>query len=189
MASAFAHVLMAVTIGKTYPSKYTSPKFWILGMLCTIIPDADVVMFKFGVPYAHMFGHRGISHSLLFSLLLGILVTTVFYKIRRLRTTQIFLLVLFFAACTASHIVFDALTNGGLGVAVFAPFDNTRYFLPWRPIQVSPIGVGNFFSEWGWRVIKSELIWIGLPSMIYVLVVSLFKSKKEASVASTTNLD
>jgi hypothetical protein len=26
------------------------------------------------------------------------------------------------------------MTNGGLGVAFFSPFDNGRYFLPWRPI-------------------------------------------------------
>jgi hypothetical protein len=34
---------------------------------------------------------------------------------------------------TASHGVLDATTNGGLGVAFFSPFDNRRYFLPWRP--------------------------------------------------------
>lgn len=33
------------------------------------------------------------------------------------------------------------LTDGGLGVAFFSPFDNKRYFLPWRPIRVSPISV------------------------------------------------
>ena len=46
-------------------------------------------------------------------------------------------LAIFFAAITASHGLFDAMTNGGLGVAFFAPLDNARYFLPWRPIPVS----------------------------------------------------
>ncbi|MFD2245979.1 metal-dependent hydrolase [Pontibacter ruber] len=177
MASAFAHALVAVAVGKTYPRTYTSLKFWLLGMLCTIIPDADVVMFRFGVPYEHLFGHRGFSHSLVFALLLGIMVTAVFYKSTSLTSRKGLFYILFFTLCTASHILLDALTNGGLGVAVFAPLDNTRYFLPWRPIQVSPIGVGNFFSEWGWRVIKSEMVWVGLPSAVYILFTSLFKSK------------
>ncbi len=43
-----------------------------------------------------------------------------------------------------SHIFLDALTNGGLGVAVFWTFDSERYFLPWRVIEVSPISVSRF---------------------------------------------
>ncbi|WP_162428598.1 metal-dependent hydrolase [Pontibacter pudoricolor] len=175
MASAFAHALAAATIGKIYPGNYTTPKFWLLGVACTIVPDADVVMFKFGVPYEHLFGHRGFSHSLVFAALLGVIVTTLFYRSVKLISKQGLLFILFFTLCTASHSLLDALTNGGLGVAVFAPFDNTRYFLPWRPIQVSPIGVGNFFSEWGWRVIKSELVWVGLPAMATIVVTSIIK--------------
>jgi len=37
------------------------------------------------------------------------------------------------------------MTNGGLGIAFFSPFDPARYFLPWRPILVSPIGASVFF--------------------------------------------
>ncbi len=54
---------------------------------------------------------------------------------------------LFLFVATISHGILDALTDGGLGVAFFAPFVNTRYFFPWTPIKVSPIGAGgaNFF--------------------------------------------
>jgi len=55
----------------------------------------------------------------------------------------------------------DAMTDGGLGVAFFAPFDNHRYFLPWTPIRVSPTGVGRFFTDRGLVVLQSELLWIG----------------------------
>ncbi len=178
MASAFAHALAAVVLGKTYPRRFSSAKFWILGVLCTILPDADVVMFKFGVPYGHMFGHRGFTHSLVFALLLGITVTGIFYGNTRPTSKKGMQYTLFFALCSASHILLDALTNGGLGVAIFAPFSGTRYFLPWRPIQVSPIGVSNFFSVWGWRVIKSELLWVGIPSALYILAVSILNSRK-----------
>jgi inner membrane protein len=56
------------------------------------------------------------------------------------------------------------MTTGGLGVAFWSPFSNTRYFFPWRVILVSPIGVEAFLSAWGWRVLKSELAWIWLPA-------------------------
>ena len=38
-----------------------------------------------------------------------------------------------------------------------------RYFLPWRPIPVSPL-LTRFFSEWGWRVFSTELMLIWLPA-------------------------
>jgi len=67
---------------------------------------------------------------------------------------------------TASHGLLDAMTDGGLGVAFFSPFNNDRYFLPWRPIRVSPIGISRFFSDRGLEVLASELLWIWLPSVL-----------------------
>ena len=67
---------------------------------------------------------------------------------------------------TASHGVLDAMTNGGLGVAFFSPFNTRRYFFPWTPIEVSPIGAGGFFSARGWDVIWSEIMWIWGPALV-----------------------
>ena len=54
----------------------------------------------------------------------------------------------FLFASTLSHGLVDMLTNGGLGVALLAPFDNGRYFFPFRPIEVSPLGIANFLPTW-----------------------------------------
>ena len=56
------------------------------------------------------------------------------------------------------------MTDGGLGVAFFSPFDNHRYFFPWTPIRVSPIGITRFFSLRGFAVLQTELLWIWLPA-------------------------
>jgi inner membrane protein len=72
-----------------------------------------------------------------------------------------------FLSCV-SHAVLDAMMTGGLGVAFFVPFDNKRYFFPFRPIQVSPISVKAFFEGNGLNVLKSEAIWIGIPCLILV---------------------
>jgi inner membrane protein len=65
------------------------------------------------------------------------------------------------------------MTNGGLGVAFFSPFDNTRYFLPWRPIRVSPISIHRFFSGGGYAVLQTELVWIWVPAILLALLALL----------------
>jgi hypothetical protein len=54
-------------------------------------------------------------------------------------------------------------------IAFFAPFSNTRYFFPWRPTQVSPIGIDAFFSS-PIPVLWSDIKWIWLPSGILILL-------------------
>src|SRR5205823_12908227 len=78
-----------------------------------------------------------------------------------------------FFAVTAAHPILDAMTNGGLGVAFFAPFENSRYFLPWRPVEVSPIGVRAFFTARGLAVLHSEFLWIWIPSAVWMAAVWL----------------
>ncbi len=177
MASIFAHAFTAYAFGKTFSKEITTSKFWILGMLCAVLPDADVVGFKFGIAYEDFWGHRGFSHSLLFALFLGILITFIFYRKQVFSKTGLYLIT-YFTICTASHGVLDAMTTGGLGIAFLSPFDDTRYFFPWRPIQVSPIGASKFFSIWGIKVLLSELIWIGIPAGIYILVIRYVKNYK-----------
>jgi inner membrane protein len=77
-------------------------------------------------------------------------------------------LVIYFGLVTMSHGFLDALTDGGLGIAFFVPFDATRYFFPWRPVAVSPIGINQFFSPWGLSVLLTEGIWIGIPVCLWL---------------------
>ncbi|MCW5908506.1 MAG: metal-dependent hydrolase [Chitinophagales bacterium] len=168
MASAFSHAIASVAIGKLTFLNNTNWKFWLLGIFCAVIPDADALGFKLGVPYESFWGHRGFTHSFCFAALLALFVNLALYREETIYTARWWLLFLFFFLTTASHAVLDAMTTGGLGVAFFSPFDNTRYFFPFRPIKVSPIGVGAFFSEWGWRVIKSEFVWVWIPSFVLI---------------------
>jgi len=57
----------------------------------------------------------------------------------------------------ALHGFFDSMTDGGLGVAFFAPFSNNRYFMPWRPIPVAPLSLEGLTTQRGMRVIRYEL--------------------------------
>jgi inner membrane protein len=86
---------------------------------------------------------------------------------------------LYLFLATASHGVLDALTNGGLGVAFFAPFDNARYFFPFTPIEVSPISVRAFFTARGARVLASEFVWVWLPSMLFAALFLWLRRKAQ----------
>lgn len=95
------------------------------------------------------------------------------YFFRDLRGKNYWLYSAHFAFVTASHAILDMMTNGGLGVAIFSPFDLTRYFFDFRPVVVSPIGVVRFFSEWGLNVVKSEIVWIILPALAAAVPVKI----------------
>ncbi len=147
-------------------------RFWVLGALCAVIPDADVAAFAFGIPYEHLLGHRGLSHSLAFAVLLATIIVAVAFRSERWKESRTRLWLYFFIA-TVSHGVLDAMTTGGLGVAFFVPFSETRYFFPFRPILVSPIGIARFFSARGLAVIRSEIIWIWVPSVLLAALAAL----------------
>ncbi|OUS00457.1 hypothetical protein A9Q86_10825 [Flavobacteriales bacterium 33_180_T64] len=173
MASIFGHGLVAYTTAKIIDSK-TSKLLLFLAIGSSILPDLDILAFKFGIPYLHPFGHRGFSHSIMFALIWSGLLSFFFGKTRKL----VFMIVLFVS--TFSHGVLDALTTGGEGVGFFIPFENSRHFFSYRIIKVSPIGIEKFFSEWGIQVILSELKYIAVPCAVILL--SLFVLKKRRKI-------
>jgi inner membrane protein len=164
MPTIVTHGFVAAALGKGLTAGRVPARFWFLSVLCSILPDVDVLGFPLGIRYRDMLGHRGLSHSLVFAIFLSLIVTLLAFPQVRQKWTR-FLLFSYFFAVTASHGVLDAMTDGGLGIAFFAPFDNTRYFFPFRPIKVSPIGLA-FLSARGPDVVWSEFLWVCIPSSI-----------------------
>jgi len=176
MASVFGHAILAGAVGTALKEELRQPKVFILGIICSIFPDADILSFRFGIPYEGFWGHRGFTHSLLFGLLFGIFIMLLFHWKSTLKNKC--LLAVYYVICTASHGILDGMTTGGRGIEFFSPFDTERYFLPFRMIQVSPLGASRFFSEWGMAVIRSEALWIGLPSLIFATGVIIFRRSR-----------
>ena len=134
-----------------------------MGAVCAALPDLDVIAFRFGVPYASMLGHRGISHSLCFAAALAAVLVATGFRGGSASGRRAFA---YLVLATASHGLLDAMTDGGLGPALLAPFTGARYFFPFRPIRVAPIGVGRFFTDEGLRVLRSEALSVLLPSAL-----------------------
>lgn len=171
MATIFSHSLIGVTVAALAPKSIRTKKFYFWMAMLPIIPDFDSVGFVFRIPYESFWGHRGFTHSILFSLVIAVLINTLFF---RKATTLVFLFL-----ASISHALIDALTNGGLGVALFSPFSNERIFFHFRPIQVSPIGA-HFFTARGIEVLVSEFFWLALPCT-GILLLNHFRKKKNAT--------
>ena len=168
MASVFGHAIAAIGIGKLFPKKEMTRKVYVLGAVSAMIPDLDVIGFQFDIQWESMWSHRGFTHSIFFAVVWALILLVVFH--RKELSIKKYRLGGYYFLATISHGLLDALTNGGNGITFFAPFSDERYFLPWRMIQVSPIGVKNFFSEWGVAVLQSEFFYIVLPSLVIGLL-------------------
>ena len=149
-----------------------------------MLPDVDVIGFPLGIKYEDPWGHRGATHSFAFAVVVGVAAGLIarlrvdrqqhasawqarWFKRPTLRTA------LFATVVLATHPILDTMTDGGLGCALFWPFDLTRYFAPWRPIQVAPIGLA-FLSPYGAIVAMSEIV-LFLPLFVFALRTSYFR--------------
>jgi inner membrane protein len=180
VASAFSHAAAALAIGACFYRQGIPKRVLPIGALCSVIPDLDVIGFRFAIHYGDFWGHRGFTHSLVFAALLAIGALILCFPRAASGFGRLSLWSYFFLA-TAGHGLLDAMTDGGLGIAFFSPFNNRRYFLPWTPIHVSPIGVGRFFSSRGLAILESELLWIWLPAVLLVVAVWFVRRYRRSS--------
>ena len=74
---------MAYTVSKVIDSK-SSKLLLFLAIGSAILPDLDILAFKFGISYSHPFGHRGFTHSILFAVIWSVLLAFLFGKSKKL---------------------------------------------------------------------------------------------------------
>ncbi len=165
MATIISHAVAAAGIAALFPMRSLQPRVWVAGAIFAMLPDADVLSFRFGIAYGDVLGHRGFTHSLLFASAVGAIGAFAMFPTARAAVNRATVWLYLFLA-TASHGALDALTNGGHGVAFFAPLENSRYFFPFTPIEVSPIGISRFFSSRGAEVLLNEMQWIWVPAAL-----------------------
>lgn len=173
MASAFSHAATALAIGAWFDPNRVPRRALLAGIPLAIVPDLDAIGYWTGVPSRSLLGHRGLSHSLAFAISGGLLAARAWCR-RETRGGNRTSLGLYFTLVLLSHGFLDAFTNGGAGIAFFSPFSNHRFFFPFRPIQVSPIGIGVFNAR-GVRILLSEMRWVLLPAAVVATAGTLFR--------------
>lgn len=178
MPTFIGHTAAGIALGTVAVSKRHWFRISLLSIFCSVAPDFDSIGFRLGIPYHHWLGHRGFFHSILFAVILGLMATLFIIGIEKSSKMRFLYFCVFFA-CGLSHDVLDAMTNGGLGVAFFSPLSEQRFFLPWRPIEVSPLSLKRFLTQRGIEVIKSEFIWIIMPSLCFGVLIARFRMIKK----------
>jgi inner membrane protein len=179
MPTIITHGIVGLAGGKSFiPEGKASVPFWVLSVLCPILPDVDVAGFSLGISYGTEFGHRGITHSFFFAAIIGALAAIIVYRAEDGKRLGYVKWTAYFFLLTATHGILDAFTDGGMGVAFFAPFNETRYFLPWRPIRVAPIALSRFFSRGTIPLLLSEALLVWVPAGAFVL----FRLRKKKEV-------
>jgi inner membrane protein len=159
VASIPSHIVAAAAIGMWFYRPGVPRRFWVLGAVAAALPDADVIGFSAGIRYGATLGAAAVA-----------VLVVAFWFPRGLPGVRAGPLAAYLALATGSHGLLDAFTDGGLGIALLWPVDGNRYFFPFRPIEVSPIGLRRFLSERGLAVLASELKWVWLPSAALALV-------------------
>ncbi|PVZ86646.1 metal-dependent hydrolase [Serratia sp. S1B] len=162
MPTIITHTAVPLCLGLGLGQKVIPPRLLLAGIAFSMLPDADVVAFKFGVAYGNTFGHRGFTHSLLFAVLMPTLALLFYrwFKVAPIKTW------LFLFISLLSHSLLDSVTTGGKGVGWLWPWSSERFFAPWQVIRVAPFDLHKYLTPTGHAVIVSELHWVWLPGVI-----------------------
>src|SRR5881398_1755630 len=94
MCSIITHPAVPLALSGFLPQENVSPALLLAGAVCSIIPDLDVVGFRFGISYGDILGHCGFTHSLLFAVILAALLMFTLFR-NRAGKTWVILLFLF----------------------------------------------------------------------------------------------
>ena len=184
MPSALTHAFVGGAISTFAPRSFRGLKLGIVLAVAAALPDVDVLAFRFGIPYSHALGHRGLSHSLLFALLVAVVLWAWLARgAPRLSRSSGGLFLIVFLAC-ASHGFLDAFTDAGLGVGFFIPLSDARYFFPWRPILTSPMSMGKFFSGEGAAILRNEAVWVWVPVSFMIVLTALIRHMADGGMSN-----
>lgn len=170
MPTIVTHAVVGAALARLGPRAVPRKRLVVALVALSALPDLDVVAFHFGIPYSSWLGHRGLSHSPLFAVVVAAVVTWFDSRRNSLSSREKWQLFMVCALAMTSHGMLDAFTNGGLGIAFLLPFSPDRYFFPVQPIAVSPIGLAEFFRGPALAVLSSELLYVWLPMAAVVVV-------------------
>ncbi len=171
MATIYTHAVVGLGLGRLYATRPMPWTYWGLVTVLPILPDLDAFSMA---SYGSLFGHRGITHTLLFALALSSLAAVATFRCFRVSWWS--LAILFFAII-ASHGLLDAMTRGGENIPFFWPLGG-RYG-NWGPLPVSDIAF-DLPDPRSSSAIRMELLWIWLPTIAAVGSTMIYRRLKRS---------
>lgn len=166
--SVLGHVAVGVVAARAVNRSQPEPGAARLGTMMAgltilaLLPDADFLLPAL-VPISPSFDHRGITHSLTFAVLIGLITAWVLLVTQSDRPLAWGILV---AAVVATHGLLDLLGQSQLGVELLWPFSTVR-LTPWQLLpdpSLAPPLARNFLGP-----LTAELV-LFLPAWLYAFV-------------------
>ena len=164
MPSSIGHALVATAIGSPLAPAAPTRRYWIAGVLCAVLPDLDAVGRPFGWgDLAFVGGHRALTHSIFFALVLGLVVAELAFRDVRWQGYR-GRIIAYLVLATASHGALDVFAPYGDGVEFFSPFSAVRYAAAWRPLDL-----------------VNEILWIWFPAVLTIVIVRRLRTSRHSA--------
>ena len=164
MPSSIGHALVATAIGAPLAPAVATRRYWIAGVLCAVLPDLDAVGRPFGWgDLGFLGGHRALTHSIFFAVVLGLVVAELAFRDVRWQGYR-GRIIAYLVLATASHGALDAFAPYGGGVEFFAPVSAVRYAAPWLPLDL-----------------VNEIFWIWFPAVLTIVIVRRLRTSRHSA--------
>ena len=133
-------------IGQAVLGKRIGAKAILAGALVATIPDLDVFLRLLYSSYDMLRIHRGLSHSLVFGVVFGLMLGFIIKPFKPFRSVSILRLWWFSSLCLITHALLDYCTS--YGTQLFLPFSDVRLGLDTvnvvDPVYTVPLLLGTF---------------------------------------------
>ena len=179
MSSIVGHALAGVSVASAIEhggTRENRRKLFALAALLSITPDLDVLIYIAFRPLG-MIPHRGITHTIVFALFVGVFMAVVCRRFLGLTFLRVFLIV---STVLLSHSLLDYLMGCGPGVPFFWPISEQGFLLPFRlvPTAYYSLSVGDLLSV---AVSPVTLVGMFLEVVIFLPLVLLSQHRSRAS--------
>lgn len=119
------HTVLGACLGELTAGKKIGRKAMFIGAVANNIPDADVICYLWMDPTQALLAHRGLTHGILFNVILSLLLASGLQTIFRNWKLNYGQWLLLLGGGLMSHILLDACNAYGTGL--LEPFNHERY--------------------------------------------------------------
>ena len=180
---------LGAAIGEAVMGKKVGTKGAIVGAIVATIPDLDVIFYLFYNQYEMLSIHRGLSHSIAFSILGAFLIAFILSKLKWFHSIKFLHLLVFVWLCLFTHMLLDTFT--AYGTQLLLPFSDQRLGLDSinvvDPVYTIPLIVGLLLSVWIYKSKPNRFLFNSLGLMISSLYLIFTLFHKEAVHARIAN--
>jgi inner membrane protein len=119
------HITLGACLGEAILGKKLGKRALLWGAIAQSLPDIDTVTALFLTPDEALLAHRGITHSFVFAVVVGILLAFLAKNIHRNVFVPFCILVFFFCMQLCVHDLLD--TCNAYGTGLLEPFSHQRF--------------------------------------------------------------